>query len=90
MSQWVALRLLFEVCARGKWYKGGGQRREAWWRHEASEKQVWATLADSQKDKRRSIGGEMGRWARIRNQRGEGRRVGKSACWDGDERLPGG
>ena len=32
VAQWVALRPLFEVCARETWYAGGGSRREAWWR----------------------------------------------------------
>ena len=45
VSQWVALRSMFEVCAREKGYKGGGRRREAWWRQEATEKQLRATLA---------------------------------------------
>ena len=32
VAKWVALRPLFEVCAREKGYTGGGHRREAWWR----------------------------------------------------------
>ena len=35
-------------------------------------------------------GGSVGRWASSRNRRGEEGRVGKSACWDGVERLPDG
>ena len=27
MAQWVVLQPLFEVCARGKFYKGFGSRR---------------------------------------------------------------
>ena len=42
-------------------YEGGGRRREAWWKQEATEKHPWATLEDSQEAKgRRRIGGEMG------------------------------
>ena len=58
MAQWVALRPLFEVCARETLYKGGGHKRDAWWRQEAPEKQIRATLADLRKDKRRRHGRE--------------------------------
>ena len=59
MAEWVALRPLYEVCAKEKGYEGGGRRREAWWRQEATEKQLWATLAGiSQEDKRRRQLGE--------------------------------
>ena len=44
VAQCVALRPLFEVCERGEWYEGGGRRREAWWRQEATEKQLRVTL----------------------------------------------
>ena len=61
LAQWVAMRPLFEVCARETGYGGGGSRREAWWRQEAIEKQLQDNLADSQEAKgRRRIGGEMG------------------------------
>ena len=41
--------------------KEGGQRRKVWWRQEATEKQLRATLEDSREAKRRRrIGGEMG------------------------------
>ena len=30
VAQWVALRLIFEVCVGKKGYKGGGNRRDAW------------------------------------------------------------
>ena len=32
VAQWVALRPLFEVCARDTGYDGGGRRRKVWWR----------------------------------------------------------
>ena len=44
---------LFEVCERETGYKGVGRRREAWWRQEAKEKQLWATLEILQEAKRR-------------------------------------
>ena len=70
VAQWVALRPLFEVCARDTGYKGGGRRRKAWWRQEATEKQLRSTLADSRESKRRRrIGGEMGIYY-DRNQKG--------------------
>ena len=59
VAQWVALHPLFEVCERETGYEGGGRRREAWWRQEASEKQLWATLADSRETKRMSNSGEI-------------------------------
>ena len=36
VAQWVELRPLFEVCASGKGYEGGGRRMEALWRQEAT------------------------------------------------------
>ena len=59
--QWVALRPLFEVCARETGYGGEERRRKAWWGQEAIEKQLRATLADSRETKKSiRIGGEMG------------------------------
>ena len=61
MAQWLALRILFEVCARETRYGGGGRRRETCRHQEAKEKQIWATLTDSREAKRRRIiGGDMG------------------------------
>ena len=45
VAQWVALRPMFKVLAGEKEYKGNGRRREAWCRQEATEKQLWETLA---------------------------------------------
>ena len=60
MVQWVALRPLFEVCAREKGYEGGGRRRKVCWRQEAMDKQLRATLEDSREAKRkRRSGGDM-------------------------------
>ena len=61
LAQWLALRFLFEVCAREIWCKGGGKSKQAWWRKVLSEKQFNATPADSQKAKRRRIGWEIGK-----------------------------
>ena len=36
VAQWVALRLLFEVCARETGYEGGGRRMKVWWCQEAT------------------------------------------------------
>ena len=58
VSRWVVLRPLFEVCTRETGYEGVGRRREAWWRQNATEKKLWATLASSQEAKRRRSGGE--------------------------------
>ena len=61
MAQWVALRPLFEVCARETGYEGGGRRRKVWWRQEATGKQFRFTLEDSREAKRsRRSGGEIG------------------------------
>ena len=38
LAQWVALRSIFEVCEGDKGYKGGGRKRENWWRQEVTEK----------------------------------------------------
>ena len=45
-AQWVVLWPIFEVCAGDKGYEGRGHRREAWWRQEAAEKQLMASLAE--------------------------------------------
>ena len=61
VAQWVALRPLFYVCAREAGNERVFQRRKVWGRQEATEKQLQATLADSQEAKRRRrIGGDMG------------------------------
>ena len=61
VTQWVVLYPLFQVCARDTGYAGGGRRRKVWWRQEATEKQLQATLEDSWEAKRRRrSGGEMG------------------------------
>ena len=38
MAKWVALRPLFEVCARETGYGGGGRMRKVWWRQDAKKK----------------------------------------------------
>ena len=58
VAKWVAIRPLFEVCAREIGYKGGGNRWEAWWCQEAKEKQLWSTLEISQEAKMRRSAGE--------------------------------
>ena len=61
VAQWVELRPLFEVCTRETGYEVGGPRRNVWWRQEATEKKLWATLEDLWEYKRRRrSGGEMG------------------------------
>ena len=61
MAQLVALSPLFEVCSRETGYEGGGGGWEkVWWRQEAIEKQLRATLEESWEDNRRKrIGREM-------------------------------
>ena len=61
MSQWVALRPLFEVCARDTGYEGGGRRRKVWWLQEVTEKNFrppWKT-----RGKLKGGGGAVGRYA---------------------------
>ena len=57
VDQWVAVRPIFGVFAREAGYEGVGSIREAWWRQEASEKQLRATLEDLREAKRRRSGG---------------------------------
>ena len=60
VAQWVALRLLSEVCEREKGYGGVELRREAWWLQETTEKKLWATLVGiSWEAKRRRRFGEI-------------------------------
>ena len=59
VAQWVALCPIFEAYTEDNGYEGGGSRREAWWRQEAIEKQLWATLPGiSLEAKRRRREGE--------------------------------
>ena len=59
VAQGVELQPIFEVCAGEKVYEGGGRSREAWWRQEATDKQLWATLVGvSRESKRRRRLGE--------------------------------
>ena len=44
VAEWVALCPIFEVCAKDKGYEEGGKLREPWWRQEAAEQQLGATL----------------------------------------------
>ena len=55
MAQWVDLWPIFKVCTWEKGYKGGGHTREAWWRQEATEKQLWATLAGVSRESKRKM-----------------------------------
>ena len=57
VAQWVALCPLFDACARETGYEGGGRRRKVWWRQEATEKQLWASLEDLRVAKRRRRSG---------------------------------
>ena len=67
VAQWVALRPLFEVCARETGYEGGGRRRKVWWRQEATEKNFgppWKTRGKL----KGGGGGAVGRWECIRTE----------------------
>ena len=44
VAEWVALRPIFEVCAKKTGYEGGGKLHEPWWRQAAVEQQLEATL----------------------------------------------
>ena len=46
IEEWVALWPIFEVCAKGTGYKGGGRLREPWWEQAAAEQQLKSTLKD--------------------------------------------
>ena len=46
VAQWVALQPIFEVWSGETGYEGGGHSREAWWRQEAVDKQLWETLEE--------------------------------------------
>ena len=46
MDDWVALRLILEVCDRETGYEGGGRRRETWWQERADRKQLIETLEE--------------------------------------------
>ena len=61
MAQWVALRPLFELCARETRYEGGERSRKVWWIQEATEKNFkppWKTHREL-----KGVGGAVGRWS---------------------------
>ena len=77
VAQWVALRPLFEVCARETGYEGGrygGAKR----RQKNNFRPPWQTHG-----KLKGGGGSVGRWARSRN--GTGREDGVGSRHAGTE-----
>ena len=46
VGEWVALRPIFDVCARDTSYEGDGKLRVPCWRQAAAEKQLRPTLYD--------------------------------------------
>ena len=58
VAQWVALRTIFEVFTREMGYRGGGRRRDAWWRQEAPETHIRENLEEILQESRRSRWGE--------------------------------
>ena len=71
VAQWVELRPLFDVCEKGKGYNGGGLRRKAWWRQEATEKNFGPTWQNCGKLKGGLV--SVGRWALSRTGTGRER-----------------
>ena len=46
MAEWLALRNIFDVCARETVYEGGGKLQVQWWRQAAVENQLKVTVED--------------------------------------------
>ena len=67
LAEWVALRPIFEVYAKETGYEGGGKLIKPWWRQEAAEQQLVATLKNIS-----AAAGERRRRKYERNGRGEG------------------
>ena len=44
VAEWVALRPIFDICAREMGYEGGGRLWVPWWRQAAAEKQLKVTV----------------------------------------------
>ena len=40
VAEWVALRPIFEVCAKETGYKGGGRHQDPWMRQAAANKNL--------------------------------------------------
>ena len=62
---WVALRPVFEICAKETGFKSGERARETWWRQTAVERQLKTTLKEISSETRERRQRESGR-------RGEG------------------
>ena len=68
MAEWVALRPILEVCDTDKVFKGGGRRREQWWRQTLTRKQLSAMLKEISSASRERC------WIYVRCGRGGGNR----------------
>ena len=82
----AATSLICGVC-KGNWVQMRKVQGEAWWRQEAIEKQLQATLENIGNLRE---GGLVERLSHSMIRKGEGGRVCKSACEYGDKRRPGG
>ena len=47
VAQWVALRLLLDVCAHKIGYGGGGRKRQLWWRQGDTVELLRTTLKEA-------------------------------------------
>ena len=80
VAEWVALRPIFEVCAKESGYAGGGKSWEPWWKQEAAEQQLGDTLNKIGSSKGAAVTGIRKAW------RGLGRWGGSISGSDGERR----
>ena len=66
VAEWVALRQIFEVCAKETGYEGGVRERGQCWRQKAAEGQLNTTLKEISE-------APWERWRRESVMRGEGK-----------------
>ena len=94
VAEWVALRPVFEVCAKETGFEGGGRAQEKWWNQTAVENQLKNTLKYISAVARERCRQKFGRSVEAREGRksqnmvmtGEGRGgdIVILVLWDGD------
>ena len=96
-AEWVTLRPIFDACEKETGYEGGGELHAPWWRQEAAEQQLEATLKKNWQQRGSDGDGNPTGVAGVREGKRSQSQVvmgdrreedGFSVCWDGDGGRP--
>ena len=64
VAEWVAIRPIFDVCARETGYEGGGRLQVPWWRQKAATNQMRFMVEEilaAERERQRYESGRQGR-----------------------------